>query len=99
MGDSGTGWGELAGPGGLLGLGLEFWGEWVCFIKQMTHFNECACSSSSSLVCWAVDCHCWSSGAWLAIFGVGVAMVQVDGLGVVVAVVGAIVDEDAVVEQ
>jgi hypothetical protein len=26
-------WGELGGTGGLLCLRLEFWGEWVCFIK------------------------------------------------------------------
>ena len=47
------------------------------------------CINGAGSVCWAVDHHCWLSGAWLAIFRVGVAiwvltMVQVDGLGVVV---------------
>ena len=60
------------------------------------------CIDGAGSVCWAVDCCCWSAGAWLAIFGVGVAvwvltMVQVNGLGVLVAVVGTVVDDTGII--
>ena len=60
------------------------------------------CTDAAGSVHWAIDHHHWSSGAWLAIFRVGVAiwvlaMVQVDGLGVVVTVVSAVVDNAGIV--
>lgn len=75
----------MGGTGGVLGHCLEFWGEWVCFVKQMICPNEHACLLSCKYVCWVVDHCCWLLGAWLVIFSVGIVIwvltvVQVDGL-------------------
>ena len=70
----------------------------------MTGFDECVCSSSCGSVCWAVDRRCGLSGVWVAVSkGMAVVWVLDTALvavfGVVVAIVGTVVDGDVAAER